>query len=89
MCCPHVSIPRKQLEILLLTIFTIYCRAKSNLFRKLSEVFNTFVPYICFCLAGAIMVTTPQDIALLDVRKGAEMFKKVKVKVNMSQFAEN
>lgn len=42
-------------------------------------------------LAGAIVVTTPQDIALLDARKGAEMFRKVDVKVlgvveNMSFF---
>jgi ATP-binding protein involved in chromosome partitioning len=28
-------------------------------------------------LTGAILVTTPQDLALLDVRKGAEMFKTV------------
>ena len=28
-------------------------------------------------LTGAILVTTPQDLALLDVKKGAEMFKQV------------
>lgn len=28
-------------------------------------------------LTGAVLVTTPQDLALLDVRKGAEMFKQV------------
>ncbi len=32
-------------------------------------------------LAGAIIVSTPQDIALLDARKGLEMFKKVSVPV--------
>ncbi len=32
-------------------------------------------------VAGAIIVTTPQDIALLDARKGLEMFKQVKVPV--------
>ncbi len=32
-------------------------------------------------LAGAVIVTTPQDIALLDARKGIEMFKKVNVPV--------
>jgi len=42
-------------------------------------------------LAGAVMVTTPQDIALLDCRKGIEMFSKVHVPTlgiveNMSQF---
>ena len=30
-------------------------------------------------LAGAVIVTTPQDIALLDARKGIEMFRKVAV----------
>lgn len=42
-------------------------------------------------LAGAVMVTTPQDIALLDCQKGIEMFRKVHVPIlgiveNMSQF---
>ncbi len=32
-------------------------------------------------LAGAVIVTTPQDIALLDARKGIEMFQKVAVPV--------
>ena len=32
-------------------------------------------------LAGAVIVTTPQDIALLDARKGLEMFAKVGVPV--------
>uniref|UniRef100_A0A8C3IRT2 NUBP iron-sulfur cluster assembly factor, mitochondrial n=1 Tax=Chrysemys picta bellii TaxID=8478 RepID=A0A8C3IRT2_CHRPI len=41
--------------------------------------------------AGAVIVSTPQDIALLDARKGAEMFRKVHVPVlgliqNMSVF---
>lgn len=30
-------------------------------------------------ISGAVIVTTPQDIALLDARKGIEMFRKVKV----------
>ena len=42
-------------------------------------------------LSGAIIVTTPQDLAILDVRKGADMFKKVNTPVlgvveNMSQY---
>ncbi|XP_028394732.1 iron-sulfur protein NUBPL-like [Dendronephthya gigantea] len=42
-------------------------------------------------LSGAVIVTTPQDIALLDARKGAEMFRKVHVPVigvieNMSHY---
>jgi ATP-binding protein involved in chromosome partitioning len=43
-------------------------------------------------LAGAIIVSTPQDIALIDARKGLNMFRKVDVPVlgiieNMSYFA--
>lgn len=42
-------------------------------------------------LAGAIIVSTPQDIALIDARKGLNMFRQVNVPVlgiveNMSQF---
>ena len=41
---------------------------------------------------GAIIVTTPQDISLIDAKKGAEMFRKVNIPVlglvqNMSMFA--
>ncbi len=32
-------------------------------------------------VAGAVIVTTPQDIALLDARKGIEMFRKVEIPV--------
>jgi len=32
-------------------------------------------------LTGAVIVTTPQDIALMDARKGIEMFQKVEVPV--------
>src|SRR5206468_922252 len=43
-------------------------------------------------LSGAVIVSTPQDIALLDARKGLNMFRKVDVPVlgiveNMSYFA--
>jgi ATP-binding protein involved in chromosome partitioning len=42
-------------------------------------------------VTGAVMVTTPQDVALLDARKGIEMFYKVKIPVlgiveNMSNY---
>ncbi|XP_067118546.1 iron-sulfur cluster transfer protein NUBPL isoform X2 [Centruroides vittatus] len=42
-------------------------------------------------ISGVVIVTTPQDIALLDVRRGTEMFRKVEVPVlgivqNMSLF---
>ena len=39
--------------------------------------------HICLIdLPGAVIVTTPQDIALLDARRGAEMFRKVHVPVS-------
>ena len=34
-------------------------------------------------LSGAVIVTTPQDIALLDARRGTEMFRKVNVPVSL------
>lgn len=42
-------------------------------------------------LAGAVIVSTPQDLALIDARKGLNMFKKVEVPLlgiveNMSYF---
>ena len=42
-------------------------------------------------LAGAVIVSTPQDLALIDARKGLDMFRKVNVPVlgiveNMSTF---
>jgi ATP-binding protein involved in chromosome partitioning len=42
-------------------------------------------------VSGAVIVTTPQDIALLDARKGIEMFRKVDIEVlgiveNMSTY---
>ena len=45
-------------------------------------------------MSGAVIVTTPQDIALADVRKGADMFRKVNTPVlgvieNMSGLALN
>jgi len=43
-------------------------------------------------LSGAVMVTTPQDVSLLDVRKGLAMFRKMNVPIlgiveNMAGFA--
>jgi len=37
-------------------------------------------------LAGAIIVTTPQDLAISDVRKGADMFSKVNTQGQHSSF---
>ena len=43
---------------------------------------------------GAVIVTTPQDIAVIDVKKGIEMFKRTNVKIlgiieNMTSFTSN
>lgn len=35
--------------------------------------------------AGAVIVSTPQDVALIDVRRGVSMFRKVSVPVCLSQ----
>lgn len=35
----------------------------------------------CITSTGVAIVTTPQDIALLDARRGAEMFRKVDTQV--------
>lgn len=36
-----------------------------------------------FFFPGAVIVSTPQDMALLDAHKGAEMFRKVHVPVSL------
>jgi len=36
-----------------------------------------------FVILGAVIVTTPQDIALMDVRRGTEMFRKVDIPVRI------
>jgi len=43
---------------------------------------------------GAVIVTTPQDIAIIDVKRGIEMFKKTNVKIlgiieNMTSFTSD
>ena len=45
-------------------------------------------------LAGAVIISTPQEVALIDVRRAINMFKKVNVKIlgiieNMSYFQSN
>lgn len=39
--------------------------------------------FTCTCVLGAVIISTPQDIALIDVVKGTNMFKKVNVPVSM------
>lgn len=38
--------------------------------------------------AGAVIVSTPQDVALSDVRKGVTMFRKISVPVRPSSFSD-
>src|SRR5712672_4547865 len=52
---------------------------------------STLFPYTTLFRSSAVIVSTPQDIALLDARKGLNMFRKVDVPVfgiveNMSYF---
>jgi ATP-binding protein involved in chromosome partitioning len=35
-------------------------------------------------MIGAVIVSTPQDVALVDARKGVAMFKKVDIPVRLS-----
>ena len=35
-------------------------------------------------MTGALIVSTPQDIALIDARRGANMFRKVEIPVSSS-----
>ncbi len=34
--------------------------------------------------SGAVIVSTPQDVALIDARKGVNMFRKVNIPVSVS-----
>lgn len=45
-------------------------------------VASFFCPFV-FSWVGAVIVSTPQDIALMDAHKGAEMFRKVHVPVSI------
>lgn len=36
------------------------------------------------CPSGAVIVSTPQDVALIDVRKGVAMFRKVGIPVSLA-----
>lgn len=43
---------------------------------------KTFCHIIIAIIIGIVIVSTPQDIALVDARKGANMFRKVDVPVS-------
>ncbi|XP_062515223.1 iron-sulfur protein NUBPL-like isoform X2 [Corticium candelabrum] len=64
-----------------------WCKLNS-LTRSFQLAFKAYLQsWTCILPQGAIIVTTPQDIALLDVTRGIEMFKKVfGVVQNMSVF---
>lgn len=57
--------------------------------RQIVKIFNSIINNTCFngiscfLLLGAVIISTPQDVALLDARKGAEMFRKVHVPVSL------
>lgn len=57
--------------------------------HQIVKIFNCLITNTCFngisrfIFPGAVIVSTPQDVALLDARKGAEMFRKVHVPVRL------
>lgn len=61
-----------QLHILVLVFIIV-------LIVEYSVVIRIFASHMSF--TGAVIVSTPQDIALLDARRGANMFRKVEVPV--------
>jgi len=67
------------------SVFTsLYHNLSSNwqVYSLNNESFCILYVGLCrFHLLGVVIVSTPQDIALLDARRGAEMFRKVNVPV--------
>lgn len=49
--------------------------------KRIRFFWSAWTLFFSSVLPGAVIVSTPQDIALLDARKGAEMFRKVNVPV--------
>lgn len=48
----------------------------------ISQLSATTLLFTLYAIAaGALIVSTPQDIALIDARRGANMFRKVQVPV--------
>ena len=43
--------------------------------------FKNFPCVMAACMVGALIVSTPQDVALMDARRGVKMFNKVDVPV--------
>lgn len=59
--------------------------SRYEIFKIFSRIINNahFNGISCFLSPGAVIVSTPQDVALLDAHKGAEMFRKVHVPVSL------
>lgn len=64
-----------------------YTVVLNKFFNQVDKLSNTvYIKLLALIFSGAVIVSTPQDIALLDARRGAEMFKKVNVPVNNLKF---
>ena len=50
----------------------------------ISGIVQLLLFHYCIAPPGVVLVTTPQDIALIDARRGAEMFRKVDVPVSIA-----
>jgi hypothetical protein len=53
-----------------------------NIKKKIEE--NFFNCFFFLIYLGVVIISTPQDLALLDVKKAINMFKKVNVPVSLS-----
>lgn len=73
--CTH-QIKRKNQKIK--QSFSIFDFQEVICLNKIAN--QLFVTFICW-MAGALIVSTPQDVALIDARKGITMFSKVQVPV--------
>jgi hypothetical protein len=58
-----------------------YLVCTSLLYEDSTSSWTSFEYCLHVVSAGALIVSTPQDIALIDARRGANMFRKVQVPV--------